>query len=68
MFYLFLVVGAFLIGGGGLVCKEVWNAPLGEETENGFELTWANDRPDAKDVSCIWSVFDERSGKTIAMA
>jgi hypothetical protein len=45
-----------------LVAREINQAPLGEETEMGFELAWCNDRPETRDVSCVWRVMGEMDG------
>lgn len=49
-----IVAAVWLVGlnlmGFGLV-----RAPEGYEDEDGFHLLWKNNRPDARDVACIWT-------------
>ncbi len=51
---LFAVVAASITGAVILV-HGLMTAPEGCETENGFEMVWCNNRPDLKDVVCIWA-------------
>lgn len=53
----FTLACAALAAGSAFLYAEVKNAPEGEETENGFEITWRNDRADAANVSCVWKVL-----------
>jgi hypothetical protein len=50
------LLSAGFLAGVNLLVQEVLTAPVGVETENGFEVTWCNDRPGTRDVSCIWKV------------
>lgn len=34
----------------------VSSAPLGEEFADGFQITWCNNTPEARDVSCVWDL------------
>jgi len=44
------------MAGVGLVTmiRELMNAPVGEQTEAGFEIVWTNVDRTREDVSCIW--------------
>jgi hypothetical protein len=55
----FVPFAIFFVGAGMLVAREYW-VKLGEEEAEQMELmTWANNRPDIRNVSCVWTVGDD---------
>ena len=59
----FLPFAMFFVGAGALVAREYW-AKLGQEAAEELEMetAWANNRPDIRNVSCIWTVGEADAG------
>lgn len=62
MMLLTILFSAPLFLGWLMLVRAMQTAPLGEENGNGFEVTWANDRIGAPNVSCIWKVAFPQDG------
>jgi hypothetical protein len=53
------LAGIFIFG-AILMALGLRNAPDGYEDELGFHYDlWRNDRPDASDISCVWTLPSE---------
>jgi hypothetical protein len=49
-----LAVAVTSITGAVVLVYSLVDAPEGFEDQAGFQVVWRNNRPDAKDVVCIW--------------
>lgn len=47
-----LTVG--LLSGTAFLLLELYFAPEGFQTSEGFNIVWKNNSPDLENVSCIW--------------
>lgn len=51
---LLIFIAAFFTLGLIPVLNGIRYAPEGAQDEFGFHFTWRNNRPDIRDVSCVW--------------
>ena len=59
-----MITLSFIAGAGlcGLifVLIELRDAPEGYQDESGFHYVWRNNRPEVRDISCIWTSGSNR--------
>jgi hypothetical protein len=61
MISIFYITAAILLSGIAYLVRELYLAPEGYETAEGFNIAWKNNSPQVADVSCVWLTASNRA-------